>query len=114
MEIQLKQKLFEIFGSQLKFNKDFDKYANLLKEGMIRDLIDWCIRCKEKEEEGSQPKNDKLKHLFVFFRKIGSNVRVTLVKIKNADFIEIYLTDHSGYDDLRLEYGYKKSSYYGS
>lgn len=111
---ELKQKLLEVFGIQLGFNKDFDKYASLLKEGMIADLYNWCRDCKDKKIIGSEPKNQKFRHLFVFFRKIGDSTRCTLVKIKNSDFIEIYLTGHKEYDDLRLEFGYKRSSYYQS
>jgi len=111
---ELRQKLIKIFGEQIKFNKEFDSYASRLKEGMISDLIEWCINCKERKVDGSQPKREEFKHLFVFFRKIGSNVRVTIIKIKNNDFIEIRLENHKSYDDTRIQFGYKKSSYYGS
>jgi hypothetical protein len=110
----VRQKLIRIFGSQMKFNKDFDSYAARLKEGMLDDFIQWCIRCKENKELGSVPSRKEFKNLYVFFRKIASDVRVTLIKEQNSDFIEIILDGHKVYDDMRLKFGYKKSSYYGS
>ena len=37
---EIRQKLLEIFGSQIKFNKNFDDYILKLKEGMLNDFID--------------------------------------------------------------------------
>ena len=54
------------------------------------------------------------KNLYVFFRKIASDMRVTLIKEQNSDFVEIILDGHKAYDDTRLKLGYKQSSYYGS
>ncbi len=81
---------------------------------MANELIEWCKRCKENKEFGSIPKKNEFKHLYVFFRKISSDIRVVLIKEKNKEFIEIILDSHKKYDDMRLELGYKKSSYYGS
>lgn len=111
---EARQRLLEIFGSSMKFNKDFDGNIAKLKEGMAEELMDWCRRCKEDKELGSVPKRKEFKHLYVFFRKIASDVRVTLIKEQNKDFIEIMLEGHKGYDDTRTRMGYKKSSYYGS
>jgi|SRR3989344_4225939 len=115
MEVQeVKNQLLRIFGNQIKFNKQFDDFVIKLKEGMIKDLIDWCIRCKENKELGSVPPKKEYKNLYVFFRKIASDVRMVLIKEQNSNFIEIILDDHKYYDDTRLRLGYKKSSYYGS
>jgi len=111
---EVRQKLLDIFGKKIKFNKDFDKYIIRLKKGMLNDFIEWCKRCKEEKELGSVPSKKEFKDLYVFFRKIASDVRVTLIKEQNKDFIEIRLEDHKAYDDIRLKLGYKKSSYYGS
>ena len=111
---ELKQKLHEIFGDQIKFNKDFDSYAGKLKEGMLSDFITWCENCSQERELGSVPKKRKYKHLYIFFRKIASDTRAILIKEQNSDFIEIILDSHKTYDDTRLRLGYKKSSYYGS
>lgn len=107
-------KLAEIFGSNLKFNRNFDDIVSRLKEGMINDLISWCISCKENKELGSVPPRKEFRNLYVFFRKIASNVRVILIKEQNSDFIEIILDNHKHYDDARMKLGYKQSSYYGS
>ncbi|MCK4589008.1 MAG: hypothetical protein KAT77_01075 [Nanoarchaeota archaeon] len=111
---EARQRLHKLLGEQLEFNKDFDNYFSLLKETMQQDLLKWCNDCKENITQGSVPRNPRYKDRWVFFRKIGRGVRCTLVKIKNSTFINIYLFSHKEYDDLRLEYGYKKSSYYGS
>lgn len=111
---QARQKLLEVFGNQIKFNKNFDDYSAKLKESMLNELIEWCRRCKENKELGSVPQKKEFKHLYVFFRKIASDVRVVLIKEQNKDFIEIILEGHKLYDDARVKFGYKKSSYYGS
>lgn len=110
---EARQKLLKIFGSQIKFNKNFDSHVARLKEGMVNDFIEWCKRCKDDKELGSVPQKKEFKHLYVFFRKIASDIRVTLIKEQNKDFVEIILDDHKAYDDTRLKLGYKKSSYYG-
>ena len=111
---EVKQVLVEIFGIQIKFNKEFDIHISQLKQGMIDDFIEWCKRCKENKEIGSVPSKKEYKNFYVFFRKMGSNVRLTLIKEQNKDFVEINLEDHKGYDITRQRLGYKKSSYYGS
>lgn len=111
---EIRKQLLSIFGQQLKFNKEFDKYAEQLKEGMVQDLLEWCNDCKNDLADMSTPPKKKYKHLLVFFRKIASEIRVTLIKEKNANFIEIILSGHKYYDDTRLKLGYKRSSYYGS
>ena len=111
---EVRKQLHSIFGQQLKFNKEFDKYAEQLKEGMLQDFFAWCNDCKNDLADRSTPPKKKYKHLMVFFRKIASDIRVTLIKEKNKDFIEIILSGHKHYDDTRTKLGYKKSSYYGS
>lgn len=111
---ELRTKLVAMFGNQITFNKDFDFYAEKLKEDMQTDLLEWCTRCKEDLLRGYTPENKKMKHFYVFFNKIGSDIRSILIKIKNQDFIEIHLGDHRYYDDKRTEMGLKKGSYYGS
>jgi hypothetical protein len=107
-----KQKLLDTLNQKLEFNRDFDRYFSNLKDSMQEELIKWCIDCKEGNAKGSVPKD--FKDLFVFFRKIGNSIRCTLIKKQNSDFIEIHLTEHREYDDLRTKLGYKRSSYYGS
>ncbi len=111
---EVRQLLHRLFGMQIKFNKGFDEHITLLKEGMLHDFIEWCKLCKEGKELGSVPHKTEYKHLYVFFRKIGSNVRVTLIKEQNKDFIEVIVEDHKGYDITRQKMGYKRSSYYRS
>jgi len=111
---EARQILHNILGSQLVFNKTFDQYIEQLKEGMTQELIEWCKRCKDNKEIGSVPPKKEHKNLYIFFRKIGSNVRAILIKEQNSNFIQLILENHEYYDDTRMHYGYKKSSYYGS
>ena len=111
---QAKQKLLKLFGSQIKFNKDYDKIYLNLKENMQLDFIEWCTRCYNNKELGSVPPKKEFRNLYVFFRKIGSGVRAVLIKEQNSLFIQLILTNHKSYDDVRVKLGYKKSSYYGS
>lgn len=108
------QKIIEIFGTQIRFNNNFDEYTIKLKEGMLNEFLEWCKRCKENKELGSVPPKKEFKQLYVFFRKIGSGIRTILIKEQNKYFIDLIIEDHKGYDDVRLKLGYKKSSYYGS
>ncbi|MDD9953637.1 MAG: hypothetical protein OXR66_04840 [Candidatus Woesearchaeota archaeon] len=110
----VKKRAHELFGTQLTFNKEFDTYVKKLKEGMIEELLAWCERCNDNKELGSVPPKKQHKHLYVFFRKIGSAVRAVLIKEQNGAFTLFILAGHKYYDDTRLHLGYKKSSYYGS
>ncbi|MFH0978586.1 MAG: hypothetical protein V1837_04760 [Candidatus Woesearchaeota archaeon] len=111
---EAKQKLHEMLGPQLQINPEFDKHFQDLKENMQTELIQWCQDCKDKKSKGSVPTNKKYKDIFVFFRKIGDNVRAVLTKKQNAEFMELHLQNHKAYDEIRLKLGYKKSSYYSS
>ncbi len=111
---EARQQLLKLFGQQIRFNKDFDDYFAKLKDNMATDLLLWCERCKNNLELGSVPPRKQFKHLYVFFRKIASDVRVVLIKQQNNDFIEMILDSHKQYDDTRTKFGYKKNSYYGS
>ena len=70
---EIKQELIELFGTKIKFNKNFQELANQLKQGMQEDLINWCIECEEGIALGSVPPKKQYKNLFVFFKKIGRN-----------------------------------------
>ncbi|MEK6857876.1 MAG: hypothetical protein AABX39_04785 [Nanoarchaeota archaeon] len=111
---EVRQQLIKVFGEQIKFNKNFDEHVKKLKEGMIEEFLEWCLRCKENKELGSVPPKKEFREFYVFFRKIASNVRVALIKKQNSNFIEIILDNHECYDDTRMKFGYKRSSYYGS
>ena len=111
---QLRDKLIQIFGKDISLNKDFDFYAEQLKNDMQHSLVDWCRKCKDDLIRGHTPNKPHLNDLYVFFKKIGNKVRTILIKIKKQDFIEIHLSSHKYYDEKRKELGFKKSSYYGS
>lgn len=110
---QVRAKIIGIFNEKIIFNKEFDKNIVKLKKGMIQDLLEWCKNCRDNKELGSVPPKKEFKNLYVFFRKIASDIRVTLIKEQNKDFIQINLEDHKNYDNTRMKLGYKKSSYYG-
>jgi len=112
--IKAKQLLREILGDNIKINKTFDERFSNLKESMQEEFINWCIECKEGRALGSVPPKKGYRDLYVFFRKIGNNVRAVIIKKQNNGFIEVILENHDTYDEKRQELGYKKSSYYAS
>ena len=85
----IRKQLHSIFGQQLKFNKEFDKYSEQLKEGMLQDFIAWCEDCKKDLADRSTPPIKKYKHLLVFFRKIASDVRAVLIKERTAILLKL-------------------------
>jgi len=111
---EAKERLKQILGTEITFNKDFDNYFAKLKQSMQENLLSWCAECAGGTAKGSVPTSKEHKDKFVFFRKIGDNTRGILVKEQNGGFIELYLTSHKEYDDIRVNLGYKKSSYYSS
>ena len=86
---EIRKQLHSIFGQQLKFNKEFDKYAEQLKEGMLQDFLVWCEDCKNDLADRSTPPIKKYKHLLVFFRKIASDVRAVLIKERTAILLKL-------------------------
>lgn len=103
----IKQKLKNIFGEQIEFNKEFDSYAEAIKN-INESLIPWCMLLKEGKIRPIIP--PKLKDSVIFIKKIGSSNRCIVIKIMNNEFKEIHLADHSYYDKLRKFLGLKKSS----
>lgn len=106
---QLKNKIRELLGQNISFNKEFDTCAENIKN--IEDnLIEWCARLKKGDIEFKpSPKRDDC---IVFIKKIGSSNRCIIIKIKNGVFVEFHLGDHAYYDKLRKELGLKSDSKY--
>ena len=103
---ELKLELKKLFGEQITFNKEFDHYAQDIKNINI-NLLNWCKQVKENEIKIiSIRKSDQL----VFIKKIGSSNRCIIIKIKNEKFTEIHLGNHQYYDILTKKLGLKKSS----
>ena len=104
---ELKQEIKRIFGEQIIFNKEFDYYAEDIKN-LSLTLLDWCQLINERKV----PPISKsiLKDNIVFIKKIGSSSRCVVIKIKNREFKEIHLGDHNYYDKLTKDLGLKKSS----
>jgi hypothetical protein len=104
---ELKSKIRDIFGKEITFNKEFEKYASKIKN--IEDyLIEWCTMLKEGKVLPLRP--PKLDDSRIFIKKIGSANRCIVVKIVNGEFKEIHLADHNYYDKKMKELGLKKSS----
>ena len=103
---ELKLKLREIFGAQIEFNKNFDKYADTIKN-IDSTLIEWCNLIKEvKIKYRPAKKIDGI----IFIKKIGSSNRCIIIKIINSTFKEVHLANHIYYDRLRKELGLKKDN----
>jgi hypothetical protein len=104
---ELKAELRKIFGSQVEFNKEFDKHADEIKN-IDSTLIEWCTLVKEGKIRALRP--PKLLENIVFINKIGSSSRCIVIKITNGEFKEVHLADHAYYDKLRKIIGLKKDS----
>jgi hypothetical protein len=104
---ELKAELREIFGSQVEFNKEFDKQAEEIKN-IDSTLIEWCTLVKEGKIRAIRP--PKLLDGVVFINKIGSSSRCIIIKITGGEFKEVHLGDHAYCDKLRRIIGLKKDS----
>lgn len=106
----IQNKIEEIFGSQIKFNKEMKNSFSLLKEGQIENLIEWCEKVKNEEIPAHRGIRDG-ESFFLTFKKFGNKARSIVIKIKNGEYIEFHLGNHDYYDNIREEYGLKQNSY---
>ncbi len=105
---ETKQRLRDIFGQYIIFNKDFDTYAAEFKETMQQTFLLWCQAVKDNEVLPLKSKTKK--SVVVFLKKIGSTNRCIVLKIVNGEFKEVHLADHDYYNTLMHNLGLKKSS----
>ncbi len=103
---ELKRRIKEILGEQVLFNKEFDELADIIKNP--EDLLSWCILIKEGKIHPVF--NSKLGDKIVFIKKLGSENRCIILKIKNNEFIEAHLGDHRYYNYLNSALRIKRSS----
>ncbi len=88
---ELKHRLKELFGEQVSFNKEFNLYANKIKN-IQETLLPWCEKLKNKEIKPIIA--PKAKDSILFIKKLGSSNRCIVIKIINQEFKEIHLADH--------------------
>lgn len=103
----LKNKLQEIFGVQVIFNKAFEEYVEVIKN-IDTQLVNWCISLKEGKIVPAKP--TRLPGHLVFIKRIGSSNRCLVIKVVNGEFKEIHLADHKYYDEMRKKLGLKENS----
>jgi len=104
---ELKQKLKKIFGDQIAFNREFNKYAGEIKN-VDTNFLEWC-RLVKKDKIQAYP-TPKLRGNIIFIKKIGSLSRCIIIKIINGEIKEVHLGDHKYYDYLRVKLGLKGDS----
>lgn len=104
---ELKRSITKIFGEQIIFNKEFDKYISTIKNIDV-NLVEWCIKVRDDDITSFRARN--IENTFVYIKKIGSSNRCIILKIKNGVFTEIHLGDHGYYDELRKRLGIKQNS----
>ena len=104
---ELRYKITEIFGEQILFNKEFNEYAQAIKN-IDQTLISWCERIRDQKIPAIS--NSILGERLVFIKKIGSSDRCIIIKIKNDGVKEVHLGNHKYYDFLRKKLGLKESS----
>ena len=103
---ELKNRLRELFGEQVIFNKEFDCYVENIKNN--ETLLEWCNLVKDRKIKPIS--KSVLKEKIVFIKKRGGSTRCIIVKIINGEVKEIHLADHDYYDKLTKELGIKDSS----
>ncbi|MBI5392254.1 hypothetical protein HZA96_00145 [Candidatus Woesearchaeota archaeon] len=104
---ELKQKLKEILGNQIIFNKQFGIYADSIKN-IDTNLIEWCILLRDRKIQPTRA--SQTMGIIIFINKIGSSNRCIVIKVVNGEFKEVHLADHKYYDELRIKLGLKQSS----
>src|SRR3989338_11524113 len=104
---ELRHKIKAIFGEQVLFNKEFDAYAQTIKN-IDETLIPWCEQIRDQKIPAIS--NSRLGETIVFIKKIGSSDRCIIIKIKNDGVKEVHLGDHKYYDFLRKKLGLKENS----
>lgn len=104
---ELRNKIKDIFGEQVLFNKEFDVYAQTIKN-IDHALISWCEEIRDQKIPAIF--NSLLGEKIVFIKKLGSSDRCIIVKIKNDGVKEVHLGDHKYYDFLRKKLGLKENS----
>ena len=102
---QLKHRIKQILGKQISFNKEFNKYA-LQLENQENNLLDWCKKIKNNKVYPIP--SSVFRDSVIFIKKIGSSNRCVVIKIRNNEFAELHLGNHSYYDKLRKVLGLKK------
>jgi hypothetical protein len=106
---QLKHKIKEILGEKIVFNKEFDRYAENVKN-IEPNLVEWCLKLKNKEVTFEPAPN--MRGCIVFIKRIGSSNRCIVIKIVNSEFKEFHLANHAYYDKLRKQLGLKQDNKY--
>src|SRR3989338_308640 len=94
---ELKQRLKEIFGNNIVFNREFDHLAQIIKNP--ENFLEWCVKVKNNEIR--QIPAPRLKEGIIFIKKFGSFGRCIIIKIVNGEVKEVHLGDHQYYDKLR-------------
>lgn len=103
---EIKNKIREIIGEQIKFDGHFDLVISNLSEQMQLNLIEWVKRCNNKEI--SPEPSPLIRDLLIFFFKPSiTNIRGILTKKKNSYFLALFLNKHKYYDRERRELGFR-------
>lgn len=108
MDVELlKQRLRDIFGNQISFNKEFDQIVHHVKN-FEENILPWCELLKQGKIKPVP--SSYLGGSLIFIKKIGSSTRCIIIKVENGVFCEVHLGDHKYYDFLRKKLGLKESS----
>ena len=103
---ELKIEIKKILGEQVSFNREFDFFAENIKNN--ETLFEWCSLIREKKVKPIS--NSVLGNQIVFLKRIGGSTRCIIIKIINGEVKEVHLADHDYYNKKMKELGLKKSS----
>lgn len=91
-----KREIRKILGNHVVFEGHFDMCFDNIKETQQQGLIEWVIKCREREIDPIQSKRDR--KLIGFVERFGSNLRAILTKEKKGYFIALFLDKHKYYE----------------
>lgn len=102
---EIKRKIKEIVGEQIRFEGHFDTVIENISESLQEHLLAWVKDCNGRREEPF-PAPLQRNLLVFFFKPKVTNVRGILKKEKNSYFIALFLDKHKYYDRERRKMGF--------
>lgn len=103
------------------YGADMDEIILSMNESQETKIYEWARRVKDSEEKmirnpssNINYKQWQVKDLILFRYAFNINnieYRISLLKVKNRNFIEFHLGKHDYYDKIRKDFGLKKTSY---
>lgn len=103
---EVKKKIKELLGEQIKFEGHFNLVIEYMGENMQDHFLEWVTKCINREIDPDQSPRD-FSLLAFFFKPNINNIRGILTKRKNSYFLALFLDKHKYYDLERRRLGFR-------